>query len=299
MFILGIWALAVVTAVASALPGTFVVLRRQSMLIDGMGHAVFPGIAVGYLLTRDLHSPALIVGAAGAGLAVVVGTEWLARTGLVSGDAPLGLVFPALFAIGVIIVSGQFSSVHLDTHAVLVGDLNLAAFDRLEVAGVDLGPSYLYVMLSLLVATAVFLAAAWPQLTLSTFDPELANVLGISRRTLDTGLMCLVAVTVTAAFHAAGALLVIALVVTPAAAAQIFCTRLPQLVFWTVVIAAGGATAGFFTALVLDVATSAAMAVFYGLVFAGVLAATASGNRVNPGKAPFRDQALPTGPPPA
>lgn len=140
-FALGAALLAVATALACALPGVFVVLRGNSMVVDGISHAVFPGIVVGYALTSDLESPWLILGAAVAGLLVATGSEWLSRTGLLSGDAPQGLIFPALFAVGVILVSGQFSNVHLDTHVVLVGDLNLASFEHLVLGGRDFGPT--------------------------------------------------------------------------------------------------------------------------------------------------------------
>src|SRR5690625_6129699 len=86
------------------------------MLVDAISHAVLPGIVVGYFITRDLESPLLILGAALAGLVVVLGSEWLTRTGLLTGDAPQGLVFPALFSGGVILVSVNFANVHLDTH---------------------------------------------------------------------------------------------------------------------------------------------------------------------------------------
>src|SRR5690606_33279206 len=122
-----------------ALPGTFIVLRKNSMLVDAISHAVLPGIVVGYFFTQDLESPLLIVGAALAGLVVAVGSEWLGRTGLLTGDAPQGLVFPALFSAGVILVTAKFANVHLDTHAVLVGDLNLAAWEQLTVGGVAIG----------------------------------------------------------------------------------------------------------------------------------------------------------------
>ena len=122
--------LAVLTAVACALPGTFVVLQGQAMLIDGIGHAVLPGIAVGYLLTSDIDSPLLLITAAAGALAVALGTRWLQRSALVTADAALGLIFPALFAAGVILISTRMSHVHIDVHAVLVGDVNLAAFSN-------------------------------------------------------------------------------------------------------------------------------------------------------------------------
>lgn len=273
-FVIGTTLLAVVTAVACALPGAFVVLRRNSMLVDAISHAVLPGIVVGYALTRDIDSPLLILGAAIAGLLVVLGSEWLARTGLLIGDAPQALVFPALFSVGVILVTLEFANVHLDTHAVLVGDLNLAAFEQFEWGGVPLVPKYLLVMLGVLALNVAFIAAFYPRLKLSTFDPQYARVLGIRSGLLDTAFMFLVSVTVTAAFNAAGAILVIAFMIVPPATALLLSRRLPHMLALTVVIAVCGAVAGFWAAYWLDAATSAGMAVFYGVIFAAAFAAS-------------------------
>lgn len=272
-FLLGIVLLTVVTSLACALPGVFVVLRRNSMLVDAISHAVLPGIVLGYAFTLDLRSPLLAAGAALAGLLVVLGSEYLQRTGLLAGDAPQGLVFPALFSVGVILVSMNFQNVHLDTHAVLVGDLNVAAFPQLVVGGVSWGPSYLYVMLGVLAVNAGFLWLFYPHLVASTFDGPFAASVGIRVRLLNTAFMFLVAVTVTAAFHAAGAILVIALMVVPGAIAILLSSRLPVILALTAAIATLGSLGGFGLAYAIDAATSAGMAVFYGMLFSLVLAA--------------------------
>ena len=269
-FILGTTMLAIVTALACALPGAFVVLRRNSMLVEGIAHAVLPGIVVGYALTHDLNSPWLIVGAALAGLIVVLCNEWLIRTGLLAGDAPQGLVFPALFAAGVILITLDFTHVHLHTYVVLVGDLNLAAFRQLTVNGVSIGPRYLYIMLAVLMTNIAFIALFYPQLKLTTFDSEFANVLGLRAGLLNTAFMFLVSVTVVAAFHAAGALLVISLLVVPGATAHLISQRLSSMLALTAVFAVIGAIAGFWIAYLLNAATSAGMALFYGAMFVAV-----------------------------
>ncbi len=269
-FILGTSLLAVVTALACALPGAFVVLRQNSMLVEGIAHAVLPGIVVGYAFTLDLNSPWLIVGAALAGLLVVLANEWLIRTGLITGDAPQGLVFPALFAAGVIFITLDFSHVHLHTHVVLVGDLNLAAFHPLIVNGVSIGPKYLYVMLAVLVVNVAFIVIFYPKLKVTTFDRQFAAVRGMRTGLLNTSFMFLVSVTVVAAFHAVGAILVIALVVVPAATAHLISRRLSVMLVLTALFAVVGALGGFWIAYALNAATSASMAVFYGLLFIAV-----------------------------
>lgn len=278
-FILGTTLLAMVTALACALPGAFVVLRKNSMLVDAISHAVLPGIVVGYFFTHSLDSPLLIIGAALAGLVVVLGSEWLTRTGLLTGDAPQGLIFPALFSAGVIMVTMNFANVHLDTHAVLVGDLNLAAFHQLTVNGTSLGPSYLYVMLAVLGVNIVFLTVFYPKLKVTTFDAQFASSLGVRTGLLNTAFMFLVSVTVTAAFHAAGAILVIALMIVPPATAYLLSKRLPVMLALTAVFALGGALAGFQIAYVFNAATSAGMAVFYGVVFCAVYVSVRAVNR--------------------
>ena len=266
-FVVGTALLAVVTAVACSLPGIFVVLRKGSMLVDAIAHAVLPGIVVGYFFTQNFDSPILIIGSALSGLVVVLGSEWLSRTGLLTGDAPQGLIFPALFSIGVIMVSTNFANIHLDTHMVLSGDLNLAAYRQLEIGGVSLGPQYLYVMLTMLLINIVFLTLSYQRLKVTTFDPQFATSLGIRTNLLNTAFMFLVSVTVTAAFNAAGAILVIALMITPPATAYLLSKHLPTMIALTVVIAVVGALAGFWVAYVFNAATSAAMSVFYWMIF--------------------------------
>lgn len=279
-FVFGTALLAVVTAVACALPGIFVVLRKNSMLVDAISHAVLPGIVVGYFFTHSLDSPLLILGAALAGMIVVLGSEWLSDTGLLTGDAPQGLIFPALFSAGVILISTNFANVHLDTHAVLVGDLNLAAWDQMMIGDISIGPVYMYVMLSVLVANIVFLALFYSRLKVTTFDAQFADSIGIPARGVNTAFMFLVSVTVTAGFYASGAILVIALVIVPPATAYLLTRNLSAMIAMTVTIAAGGALAGFWVAYTLNAATSAGMAVFYGLLFIVALAVTRVGQRV-------------------
>lgn len=269
-FLLGTVLLAVVTAVACALPGVFVVLRRNSMIVEAISHAVLPGIVIGYLLTSDLQSPWLMFGAAMSGLLVVVGSESLSRLGVLTGDAPQGLIFPALFSIGVILITTLIGHVHLCVDTVLVGDLNLAAMDEMSFGGTTI-PVYLAVMVGVLLFNIAFIAVTYRQLQVSSMDEEFARALGIRTGALNIAFMLTVSFTVTAAFNAAGALLVVGLVVVPAATAHLLVERLPVMIALTVCIAGVGALVGFWLAFVTNTATSAGMAVTYFAIFVVVL----------------------------
>ena len=142
-FQLEIQLIALVVAVACALPGVFLVLRRMAMMSDAISHAILLGIVIAFFIVEDITSPFLIIGAALTGVLTVTLVELLHRTRLVKEDAAIGLVFPALFSLGVILISRYAGDVHLDVDAVLLGELAFAPFDRLVIAGRDIGPTAL------------------------------------------------------------------------------------------------------------------------------------------------------------
>ncbi|HEX6308749.1 MAG TPA: metal ABC transporter permease, partial [Longimicrobiales bacterium] len=106
---------AIVVSVACALAGVFLVLRRMALMSDAISHTVLLGIVLVFFITRDIASPFLVAGAAAMGVATVGLVELLRRTRLVREDASIGLVFPALFSIAVILITRYAGSVHLDT----------------------------------------------------------------------------------------------------------------------------------------------------------------------------------------
>ena len=117
----------VVVAVACALPGAFLVLRRMALVSDAISHVLLLGIVLAYFATRDVESPWLLTGAAATGVLTVALVELLHRTRLVKADAAVGLVFPAMFALGVLLASIFLRNTHLDVDAVLLGQPEYAA----------------------------------------------------------------------------------------------------------------------------------------------------------------------------
>lgn len=262
----GVLALMMLTAASCALPGAFLVTSRQSMLVDAMSHAAFPGIVLAALIW-PIGSPLLVVGAALMALLVVAAAEVGAASGLMPPDAAQGILFPGLFSVGVVLLSTKFAHLHLHEDAVLVGDPNIVAVDRLEWAGIDWGPSYAYVMLGVFLLNAIVLWLTHRQVALVVFDPDYARTLGVPVRRLRALMMLMVAITLTASFYAAGAVLVVAFVVVPAAIASLFARSFEGVIVWSVVIALAIVTPVFFGTYYAARPTSSWIALVFGLVF--------------------------------
>lgn len=260
--------LAVVVAVACALPGTFLVLRRLALVSDAISHSILLGIVLGFFVTGSVNSPLLLVGAALVGVLTVVLVSVLERTGLVKEDAAIGLVFPALFSIGVILISRYAEGVHLDIDAVLLGELAFAPFDRLVFWGWDWGPTSLVVMSVILALNVVAILVFWKELKLSTFDPALAVALGFAPALVQYGLMSLVSLTAVGAFDAVGSILVVALMIAPPATAYLLTDSLAKLLALAAGFGAAAALCGYWLAYVLDASIAGAMASMTGVFFA-------------------------------
>lgn len=259
--------IAAVTAAACALPGVFLVLRRMSLMSDAISHAILPGIVLGFFLTGHIDSPLLIIAAAAMGIVTVSLTELLKRTRLVKEDSAIGAVFPVLFSIGVILVSRFAANVHLDTDAVLLGELAFAPFDRLIIGGIDIGPRSLITMGVILIINVLFITLFYKELKIATFDPGLAGVLGFLPGLIHYGLMTSVSITAVGAFNAVGSILVVALMIAPASAAYLLTDRLERMILYALIIAALSAVAGYWVARGLDASIAGSIAGMTGISF--------------------------------
>ncbi len=257
-----------VVACACALPGAFLVLRRAAMTSDAIGHVLLFGIVLAYFVVRDLDSPWLMVGAALAGLLAVVLVESLEKSGRVKADAALGLVFAALFAAGVLMVSVSVKNVHLDVDQVLLGQPESADQPRWEAFGAAIAP--VQVMAAVLVLNVLIVSLFFKELKLSTFDPGLAASLGFRPAVVHYGLMAVVSMTAVAAFDAVGPVLVVGFFVVPAAAAFLLTDRLAVMLALAAAFGVVAAFAGTFAADLLNTTTAGAVAAALGLVFAVV-----------------------------
>ena len=262
-------------AVACAIPGTFLVLRKMSLISDAISHSILLGIVIGFFIVEDTASPLLIVLAALAGVLTVVLVEFIQKTGLVKEDTAIGLVFPALFSIGVILIAKNANDVHLDIDSVMVGDLSFAPFDPLLVnctdgiadSCINLGPKAIWVVGTILLITLILLFMFFKELKVSTFDAGLAAALGFSPIVMHYGLMTVSSITIVGAFDAVGPILVVALMIAPAATAYLSTKDLKRMLLLSCFFGVFAAISGYWLAHLLDASISGSMTTVLAVLF--------------------------------
>jgi len=243
----------ILAAVACALPGNFLVLRRQALIGDAISHVVLPGIVVGFLLSGTVNSWAMMAGAAGAAVVAVVLIELIRRLGRVEPGAAMGVAFTAMFAFGVLLLEqSDTSSVHLDVQHALYGNLESLIWVEARGWGSLLDPAALAALPPELMRIAVvallmvaFTVIFWRPLKISTFDEGFARVLGMRTNLIGLGLVIMAAVAAVAAFDAVGSIIVIAMFICPPAAARLMTNRLEIQVLWSVAFAVFSAVIGY------------------------------------------------------
>ena len=270
-------ATAAVAAAACALPGVFLVLRRQALLGDALAHTALPGVVGAYLVTTFAERSGVLpegtfaatrhlllaAGAVLVGLLTAWLTESLARLGRIDRTTSLAVVFTTAFAAGLLLLRWQADAVHIDPDHVLFGEVELAVLDTVAIVPPDVvesngkaasGGSYglppgtvprpLAVAAVALIINLLFVTACFKELRLAAFDTGFARSIGLSTQRLHLVQVGLTAVTLVAAFESVGSILAIAMLVLPVAAARFLTDRLVGTVLWSMGLAVLAAVVG-------------------------------------------------------
>lgn len=247
--------------------GSFLVLRRMSLVGDAISHSVLPGIVVAFLFTEDLSSPWLLVGASGAGMLVTFMIELIHGKTRVKQDAAIGIAFTSLFSIGVILVSIYASKVHIDADCVVYGKLvDILNYDGVMMFGYEV-PKPLVTSAVVAAITMLTVIVSYRVLLLSSFDPGMAASIGYRPRVVHYLLMAVLSMVVVTSFQAVGAILVIALLIIPAASAYLCTHRLKVMLVLAGVHAALSSIIGLYFYVWMDCSFAAAMVVAGGGLF--------------------------------
>lgn len=241
-------------AIACALPGNFLILRRQALIGDAISHVVLPGIVVAFLLTGTVAALPMLLGAGAAALLAVVLIEAIRRVGRIEPGAAMGVVFTALFAGGVLLLEqSDTSRVHLDVEHALMGNLETLIWLRATEGWASLTdpealahlPPELPRMAVAAALIALLTVIFWRPLKLSTFDEGFARAIGLPVSAIGLGLVITAAVAAVAAFDAVGSIIVIAMFICPPAAARLMTNSLARQVWLSVGFATLSAVLGY------------------------------------------------------
>lgn len=255
-----LWIILTGALVASAcgIVGCFLVLRKMAMIGDAISHSVLPGIVIAFLISGSRDSLFMLLGAAAIGLITVFLIQLFHQSG-VQSDASIGVVFTALFAVGVVLISMYTRNIDLDLDCVLYGEIAYVPWNTLHVAGMDIGPKAVWGVGLALLLCVVVISAFYKQFKICSFDPAMAAAAGIPVALFHYLLMGLVSVSTVASFESVGAILVVGMLVVPPATAYLLTERLSRMILLSVAIGCLSSVAGYFAARVLDASIAGSM----------------------------------------
>lgn len=257
-------------ASCSGILGAFLVLRKMAMIGDAISHSVMPGIVIAFLLSGSRDSLLMMVAAMACGLFAVFLIQLFQNKG-VQADASIGVVFTALFAIGVLLVSLFARQVHLDQDAILYGEIAYVHWNTWVVNGVDLGPKAVWLLGVTLIIIVTVISLFYKQFKLCSFDPALAAACGIPVALFHYLLMGMVSMATVSSFESVGAILVVGMLIIPAATAYLLTDRLGRMIMLSVGVGILSVFGGYGAAVMLDASIAGcivcAAAVLFALAF--------------------------------
>ena len=237
-----------------AVIGAFVVLQELSFIGDALAHSSFPGVVIASLLGFNIA-----LGGAIFGIATALGIGWITRRSKVSLDTAIGVLFAGMFALGIFLLSLQEGYVK-ELFGLLLGDV-------LAVRPLDL-----WIIGGIGALVLLIIAALYKELVLMTFDPTAAQAQGLPTGVLHYLLLSLIAVTVVLAIQSVGIVLVVAMIVTPAATASLVVRRFRSMIIWGVVQGMIAATIGIYVSAYIDgVPTGSSIVLAHTVMFLLVL----------------------------
>lgn len=286
-------AASVLAAITCGVLGNFLLLRRESLMGDAISHGVLPGLVIGFLITGDRNPVVMLIGATAAGITTVLLVMLVRRIGRVESGAAMGVVFSVLFALGVLLIERAARQTDIDADCVLHGQLETLAWYDAPAMWRDVPawttiqsmPRQVWLLAIACILACGFVITFFKELRLAAFDPALASALGLRPRIIDLATMVLVAIATVASFEAVGSILVIAMLICPAATARLLTDRLSRQVGLSVVVAIATSVLGYRAATIVpswfgdeSVNAAGSMALTAGLILvATILAAPTHG----------------------
>ncbi len=242
--------------IACGVLGCFIVLRRMALIGDALAHAVLPGVVIAFIFTGSTGPVGLLLGALAAGIATAVLISLVGRFSRTKEDSAIGIVFTALFALGIILISALPRGTHFDLKCFLFGD------------PLAVGTADLWMMSIICPAVLIVVALLYHRLKLVSFDPLVAAAMGVSVMATHYLLMGMLSATIVAGLKTTGVILVVAMVITPASAAYQLTNRFAVMLVLAAVFGALSAALGMSLAFITNAPTGPAMVLVAVMIFA-------------------------------
>ncbi|MBN3525452.1 metal ABC transporter permease [Paenibacillus apiarius] len=246
--------------------GCFLVLRKMSMIGDAISHSVLPGIVIAFMVSGSRDSFVMLLGASIVGLITVFLIQMFQQSG-VQSDAAIGVVFTALFAVGVVLVSLNARNVDLDLDCVLFGEIAYVHWNTISISGIDIVPKAVWILGFTLLVILLVVGLFYKQFKICAFDPAMALACGIPVALFHYLLMGLVSMTTVASFESVGAILVVGMLIVPASTAYLLTERLSVMIVYSVAIGITCAVAGYYLSALLDASIAGMMVTVAGALF--------------------------------
>jgi manganese/zinc/iron transport system permease protein len=254
-------------ASSCALLGCYLILRRMAMVGDAISHAVLPGIVLAFLISGSRDSVTMLMGAGLIGILTTFLIEFFHKKAKLQTDAAIGVTFTWLFAVGVVLISVYAGKVDLDQDCVLYGEIAYVPLDTIiTTGGLNIGPRAIYISGFVLLLIIVFIITGYKELFLTTFDPAYASAIGISTVLWHYLLMGAVSVTTVASFESVGAILVVALLIAPAATAYLLTDNFKWMLVLACCTGIMASISGYYVAVWLDGSIAGAIAAMCGVL---------------------------------
>ncbi len=260
--------IAILVSINGSLAGSFLVLRKSAMMGDAISHAVLPGIAISYLITKSISSITMIVGATFTGVIAIFLIGFINKRIKLQIDASIGIVFTFLFALGVILISTFTQKVDLDQECVLFGEILYAPLNVwITKSGIVLGPKSFYILLSVLLINISVIFLCYRQFYITSFDEDFAKSIGIKTLSWNYLILTLTALTTVASFESVGTILIICFLVVPTSAAYLISKSVKNMIILSSIFGISSSILGYYFAVYINADVTGSMCAIGTLLF--------------------------------
>jgi len=251
-----------IIAINSSLLGSFLVLRKMSLIGDALSHAILPGIVIAFLISGEINSFWMLLGASSFGIFAIILIDWLNRVGGFGKDSSIGIIYTLLFAIGIILITSKAKNADIDVDCVLFGDINTVPLVY-KIIGIP-APTFNLIIISFI--TIPFILFGLKGFKITSFDKGYAKTLGISIGFWSYLLLCLSSVSTVFSFDSVGAIMVIGLMVIPASFANLITRKLKYFLIVAVSFGILNCLVGHLISITIDVPTVPSICLLMGMI---------------------------------